>query len=268
MATSPPGSRRSDRRSGPGGVLLGLGALLAVYYGVPLVALFITQSPAAILEGLGDPQVRRAAVVSLGSAGVTTLVSAAFGVPLAYVLARGGDGWTAPVTALVVLPLVFPPVVSGMLLVSVFGASGLGDLLTAAGLPLTRSFAAVVAAQTFVASPFAVIAAKSAFEGVPRRYEQASRLLGAARRRTLWRVTIPLAGPGVAAGLLLTFARSMGEFGATLMVAYYPRTLPVQIWVAFSSMGLDRAFPIAALLALLSIALLILLNRLGPMARR
>lgn len=248
---------------------MGLGALLVGYYIVPLTALLSTQSPASIIERLGDAQVRRAGLVSLGAAGVTTCVSAFFGLPLAYVLARRDDWWTTPVTALVVLPLVFPPVVSGMLLVSVFGpSSGLGAVMAEAGAPLTRSFAAVVLAQTFVASPFVVITAKSAFEGVPRRYEQASRLLGTGRWTTLRRVTLPLAGPGVGAGLLLTFARSMGEFGATLMMAYYPRTLPVQIWVAFSSMGLDRAFPIAALLALLSIVLLILLNRLGPMAWR
>jgi molybdate/tungstate transport system permease protein len=246
---------------------VGLGALLLLYYGLPLIALLITQSPAELGRRLADAQVRRAALVSLGAAGTTTVLSALLGLPLAYGLARGPDWWTTPVTALVVLPLVFPPIVSGMLLLSVFGPSTwIGSAAATAGLPLTRSFAAVVLAQTFVASPFTVITAKSAFEGVPRRYEQASRLLGTGRWTTLRRVTLPLAAPGVAAGLLLTFARSMGEFGATLMVAYYPRTLPVQIWVAFTTLGLDSAFPVAAVLALLSILVLVLLNRLGPNA--
>lgn len=263
MATSPTGTRRSNRTRGAYGVLVGLGALLLVYYAVPLVALLSTQSPVAIMEGLADGQVRAAALVSVGAATVATLVAAVLGLPLAYVLARRDAWWTSVVTALVVLPLVFPPIVSGMLLLSVFGPAGIGGLLADAGLPLTRSFAAVVLAQTFVASPFLVITAKSAFEGVPRRYEQASRLLGRGRWATLRRVTLPLAAPGVAAGLLLTFARSMGEFGATLMMAYYPRTLPVQIWVAFTSLGLDSAFPIAAVLALLSILVLALLHVLG-----
>lgn len=263
MATSPPGTRPSSRSSGSYWVLVALGTLLLVYYAVPLTALLSTQSPGAIIERLGDAQVRSAAFVSVGAASVATLVSAVFGLPLAYVLARRDAWWVSVVTALVVLPLVFPPIVSGMLLLSVFGPSGLGGFLAEAGLPLTRSFAAVVLAQTFVASPFLVITAKSAFEGVPRRYEQASRLLGQGRWATLRRVTLPLAAPGVAAGLLLTFARSMGEFGATLMVAYYPRTLPVQIWVAFTSLGLDSAFPIAAVLALLSIVVLAVLHVLG-----
>ena len=267
MEMPPPRSRRRSKLDPGRGLIAGLAALLLLYYGLPLIALLITQSPAELGRRLADAQVRRAALVSLGAAGTTTVLSALLGLPLAYGLARGPDWWTTPVTALVVLPLVFPPIVSGMLLLSVFGPSTwIGSAAATAGLPLTRSFAAVVLAQTFVASPFTVITAKSAFEGVPRRYEQASRLLGTGRWTTLRRVTLPLAAPGVAAGLLLTFARSMGEFGATLMVAYYPRTLPVQIWVAFTTLGLDSAFPVAAVLALLSILVLVLLNRLGPNA--
>lgn len=243
---------------------MGLGALLLLYYLLPLLALLVTQSPATIWHRLGDGQMRSAATVSLLSSGVTTLVSAFLGVPLAHTLARSEARWTRAVTALVVLPLVFPPIVSGMLLLSVFGPNTwIGGLAVASGFPLTRSFAAIVLAQTFVASPFVVITAKAAFESIPRTYEQASRLLGRSRWTTFRRVTLPLAWPGILAGLTLTFARSMGEFGATIMMAYYPRTMPVEIWVAFTTRGLDHAFPIAALLATLSIVALIILNALG-----
>lgn len=244
-------------------LLMALGALLLLYYLLPLVALLITQSPTTIWQRLGDPQVQHAATVSLLSSGVTTLVSALLGLPLAHALARSDGRWTQPVTALVVLPLVFPPIVSGMLLLSVFGPNTwIGHLAVASGFPLTRSFTAIVLAQTFVASPFIVITAKSAFESVPRTYEQASRLLGTSRWATFRRVTLPLAWPGIVAGLTLVFARSIGEFGATIMMAYYPRTMPVEIWVAFTTLGLDQAFPIAVLLAVLSITTLIVLNRL------
>ncbi len=245
-------------------LLMGLGALLLLYYLLPLLALLVTQSPAAMWERLGDGPVQSAATVSLLSSGVTTLVSALLGIPLAHTLARSKTRWMRAVTALVVLPLVFPPIVSGMLLLSVFGPNTwIGSVAAASGVPLTRSFAAIVLAQTFVASPFVVITAKAAFESVPRTYEHASRLLGRSRWATFRRVTLPLAWPGIVAGLMLAFARSMGEFGATIMMAYYPRTMPVEIWVAFTSLGLDRAFPIAALLAALSIVALILLNALG-----
>jgi molybdate/tungstate transport system permease protein len=266
MAPSPPASQPRlgfDPRD-PVHVLTALGGVLLVFYLLPLLALFVTQSPAGIAQRLGDADVQTAAATSVLTSGITTIVSALFGIPLAHLLARSEARWSRVATALVVVPLVFPPVVSGMLLLTVFGPQAwMGGLAADAGLPLTRSVAAIVLAQTFVASPFVVITAKSAFERIPRSYEQASRLLGKGRWTTFRRVTLPLAWPGIVAGLTLTFARSMGEFGATLMMAYYPRTMPVQIWVAFTTLGLDQAFPIAALLALISIAALVILNALG-----
>lgn len=250
-------------RSGMGVVGL-LGGLLLMYYLVPLGALFVAEPPAQVIARLGDADVTQAASVSFGAAAVTAAVSLLFGVPLAYALARTEQAWTRAVTALVVVPLVFPPIVSGMLLLTVFGPNSLiGGLAVDAGVPFTRSFVAIVLAQTFVASPFVVITAKTAFEGVPRAYEYASRSLGTSPWSTFRRVTLPLAWPGILAGATLAFARAIGEFGATLMMAYYPRTLPVQIWVAFTTLGLDAAFPIALLLAALAFAALILLHIVG-----
>jgi len=246
------------------GVVGLLGGLLLVYYLVPLGALFVAEPPAQVIARLGDADVTQAASVSFGAAAVTAAVSLLFGVPLAYALARTEQAWTRAVTALVVVPLVFPPIVSGMLLLTVFGPNSLiGGLAVDAGVPFTRSFVAIVLAQTFVASPFVVITAKTAFEGVPRAYEYASRSLGTSPWSTFRRVTLPLAWPGILAGATLAFARAIGEFGATLMMAYYPRTLPVQIWVAFTTLGLDAAFPIALLLAVLAFAALILLHIVG-----
>jgi molybdate/tungstate transport system permease protein len=136
----------------------------------------------------------------------------------------------------------------------------LGDAAAAAGLPLTRSLAGVVLAQTFVASPFVVVTAKAAFEGVDRALEHASRSLGKGRLTTARRVTLPLAAPGVLAGVTLAFARAIGEFGATMMLAYYPRTMPVQIWVSFVSLGLDAAYPVAIVLVVVSVLALTVLD--------
>ncbi len=263
MAMSPLTSRRNVGRDGFGVAVL-LGGVLLLYYLVPLVALLVAQPPAQVMARLGEADVGRATGVSLGAAGMTASVALLFGVPLAYALARARQAWKRVVTALVVMPLVFPPIVSGMLLLTLFHPNSLiGGLAAGAGVPLTRSFVAVVLAQTFVASPFVVITAKAAFEGVPRTYEYASRSLGKSRWTTFWRVTIPLAWPGILAGVTLAFARAIGEFGATIMMAYYPRTLPVQIWVAFTTLGLDAAFPVALLLAAISIAALVVLNTIG-----
>ncbi|WP_199242221.1 ABC transporter permease subunit, partial [Halorubrum sp. SD626R] len=135
-----------------------------------------------------------------------------------------------------------------------------GEAAAAAGLPLTRSLAGVVLAQTFVASPFVVVTAKAAFESVDRTLEHASRSLGKSRLTTARNVTLPLAGPGILAGVTLAFARAIGEFGATMMMAYYPRTMPVQIWVSFVELGLDNAYPVAILLVLIAATTLVCLN--------
>lgn len=233
-----------------------LAGLLLVYYVVPIVVLVASYPPGTAVAALADGVVAGAATTSLLAATVSAGVATAFGLPLAYWLARSESRLTGPVTAIAVLPLVLPPVVSGMVLLSVFGPQALGGPAAAAGIPLTRSLVGVVLAQTFVASPFVVVTGKAAFEGVDRRLEHASRSLGRSRGYTLRRVTLPLAWPGILAGITLAFARSIGEFGATMMMAYYPRTMPVQIWASYVSLGLEAAFPIAVLLLLIALGAL------------
>lgn len=250
----------TDRRLGWPPVAAGLGGLLLVYYGVPLVALLVGQSPRSVLDSLGDPFVVSAATTTLAAATVSTAIATVLGVPLGYWLARARFRGQTAVTALVTFPIVLPPVVSGILLLSVLGNQGVGGLL---GVSISRSFAGVVLAQVFVASPFVVLAARSAVARVDREFEEAARTLGESEWRTFRRVTLPLARRGILAGVTLAFARAAGEFGATLMLAYHPRTLPVQIWVAFQGRGLDAAFAVAVVLVVVSIAALALLNVLG-----
>jgi len=241
-----------------------LGGLLLIYYLVPLVSLVLSQPPGAVLRRLGSPTVRAAAATSLTASLLSTAIAAVFGLGLAYWLARREGPLQTVLSSLVVLPLVLPRVVSGMLLLTVVGPETLGGRLAAAkGLPLTRSLAGVVLAQTFVASPFVVITAKAAFESVDRSLEDAARTLGQDRLATFRRVTLPLAWPGILAGITLAFARAIGEFGATIMLAYYPRTMPVQIWVSFRTLGLEHAFPVAVVLVSVAVATILVLNALG-----
>jgi molybdate/tungstate transport system permease protein len=241
-----------------------LGALLLCYYLAPVLSLVASQPPGVVLARLTAPDVAAAATTSLAASATSAAVATALGLPLAYWLARAGGRARTLVTALVVLPLVLPPVVSGMVLLTVVGpGTTVGRLAAASGVPLTRSFAGVVLAQTFVASPFLVVTATAAFEGVDPTLEHASRSLGEGRLATLRRVTLPLAWPGILAGVTLAFARAIGEFGATIMLAYYPRTMPVQIWVSFTTLGLDEAFPVAVVLVGVAVATLVVLNALG-----
>lgn len=245
-------------------VTLLLGAVLLSYYLVALVALLLAQPPGSVLERLAAPEVVAAARTSLLGSVASTTIATVFGVPLAYWLARADGHLATAVTAVVVLPLVLPPIVSGIVLLTLVGPDTLvGGLAAAGGLPLTRSLAGVVLAQTFVASPFVVVTAKTAIEGVDRGLEAASRSLGKDRLTTVRRVTLPLAWPGIVAGITLAFARSMGEFGATVMLAYYPRTMPVEIWVSFTTGGLHGALPVAVVLVVVAVAALVVLQVLG-----
>jgi len=241
-----------------------LGAVLLCYYLVPLLSLIVGQPLDVVVGRMGSPAVASAAATSLTASLASATIATTFGVPLAYWLARADGRVKTLVTALVVLPLVLPPIVSGMVLLTVVGPETLlGRVAAAGGVSLTRSIVGVVLAQTFVASPFVVVTAKAAFESVDRSLEYASRSLGKGRLTTFRRVTLPLAWPGILAGITLAFARSIGEFGATIMLAYYPRTMPVQIWVSFTTLGLKNAFPVAVILVGVAVATLVVLNALG-----
>ncbi len=242
-------------------VTLLFGGVLLVYYIVPVGSLFLSVPPTEVLGRMNSPIIVDAAKTSVLSASISTLIATIFGLPLAYWLARADGAAQTAVLGIVVLPLVLPPVVGGIVLLTVFGSgSPLGEAAIAAGFPLTRSLGGVILAQTFVASPFLVVTAKVAFERVDQTLEYASRSLGKSRWHTARRVTIPLAVPGIVAGVTLTFARAIGEFGATMMLAYYPRTMPVQIWVSFIELGLENAYPVAILLVGIAGVTLLVIN--------
>ncbi len=264
MAMFPTISHRKSGSPDSLTIAFGLGALLLLYYILPLVSLATAQSLEEVLAGLSNPDVVIATGNSVISASISTGVASLFGLPLAYWIARTDSSWRHAVLVVVLLPLVLPPVVSGMVLLTLVGPQSIiGTAASAVNLPLTRALPGIVLAQTFVASPFVVVTAAAAFDGVNQELEAASLTLGKTPTTTLRRITFPLAWPGILAGMALAFARAIGEFGATLMLAYYPRTMPVQIWVEFTTLGLDSAFPAAMILVLVSFGILALLHALG-----
>jgi molybdate/tungstate transport system permease protein len=239
-------------------VVAGLaGALLLGYFLLPFVTFLSRTGRVAVIAGLSEPGAQAAVRNSLLTAPVSTAVATVLGVPLAYVLARRSFPGKRLVESLVVLPLVVPPVVGGAMLLTAVGRfTPIGAAAAGVGIPLTDSLVGVVLAQTFVAAPFVVITARAGFGGIDERLERASRSLGYGPIATFRNVSLPLAKGSIAAGVVLTFARAIGEFGATMMVAYNPRTMPTRIWVDFITGGIDEIVPIAV--ALLAIALLVL----------
>jgi len=241
-----------------------LGGLLVGYFLLPFAFFLWRTGSVPIIETLAGPAARTAIRNSLLTAPIATAIATVCGVPLAYILARKSFRGKRLVEALVVLPLIVPPVVGGAMILTAVGRfTPIGSAAVSLGIPLTDSLIGVILAQTFVAAPFVVITARAGFGAVDERLEQASRSLGYGPFGTFWNVSLPLARGTILAGIVLTFARAIGEFGATMMVAYNPRTMPTRIWVDFISGGIDAIVPLA--LALLGITLVVVavIQRIG-----
>jgi ABC-type sulfate/molybdate transport systems ATPase subunit/ABC-type sulfate transport system permease component len=229
--------------------LVWLAALLAVYLCAPFIA-SVPQLGAADWASVDWHATWSAVAVSAGSASVAALVILIGGVPLGYFLARSDSRKVAVLGFIVQLPLALPPLTSGVLLLFLLGPySWVGSLTGGA---LTDSFAGIVLAETFVAAPFLIIAAKSAFAAVDPVFDDVAATLGHHAGSRFFRVTLPVAWPAIRAGLALSWLRAFGEFGATVMVAYHPYSLPVYTYVVFGGQGLPAMMPL--LLPTLTIA--------------
>ncbi|MFB6815369.1 molybdate ABC transporter permease subunit [Streptomyces sp. NPDC056347] len=236
--------------------LLGLAFLV-----VPLVALLVRAPWRGMPGQLTSPEVWQALQLSLLCATAATAVSLVVGVPLAWLLARVEFRGCGLVRALVTLPLVLPPVVGGVALLSALGRNGIvGTWLDSwFGVTLPFTTAGVVVAEAFVAMPFLVISVEGTLRAADPRFEEAATTLGASRFTAFRRVTLPLIAPGVAAGAVLAWARALGEFGATITFAgNFPgrtQTMPLAVYLALQS---DPEAAIALSLVLLAVSIAVL----------
>jgi molybdate/tungstate transport system permease protein len=181
------------------------------------------------------------------------------GTPLAYLLARGRLPLARLVELGILLPLMMPPLVIGLLLIFLIGPEGtLGNLLADVHLTGVNTFFALIVAEFYEAAPFYVLGAHAAFASVDPRIEQDAGLLGDRPLQAFRRITLPLAAPGLATGIATAWARAMGAFGAVVIIAYYPRGLPNQIFIAFQEFGLPGALPFALLLVVAALPLPVL----------
>ena len=242
------------------------GAILVL----PLLALLSRINWALVPATLASPETASAIGLSVSTALVSTAACVILGVPLAIVIARAPAALAALMRAVVTLPLVLPPLVGGLALLSLLGRGGaLGDLLLAVGIRIPFTTPAVVIAQVFVALPFLVISVEGALRSLDPAFEEAAATLGAAPTSVLFRVTLPLIKPGLAAGTILCFTRALGEFGATALfagnAAGSTRTVPMAIYSAFNGAGVtqDMALTLSLVLIVVSIAALAILHGRG-----
>ena len=258
-------SRRTIAANRPPALIVVLAVVGALFFALPFAGL-LTRTPwTELLSLLTTDLVADALVLSLLSSVLATAISALIGIPIAWVLARVDFAGRSLVRGVVLLPLVLPPVVGGAALLFALGRRGLvGEALySSTGLVLPFSVVGVVLAATFVAMPFLVITVEGALRNFDERYEAAAATLGAKRWATFRQVTMPMIRPSITAGLLLTWARAFGEFGATFTFAGNlpgrTQTLPLAVFVSLES-NRDAAIAISLLMVAISLVVLIALR--------
>jgi molybdate transport system permease protein len=236
-----------------------VGALFVV---VPLIAVAAKVDWPQFWSLITSQSSTTALMLSLKTAAASTALCLLLGVPMALVLARSDARLVRMARPLILLPLVLPPVVGGIALLYVFGRLGLiGGYLRAAGIQIAFTTTAVVLAQTFVSLPFLVIALEGAARTAGADFEVVAATLGARPTTVWWRVSLPLLAPGLVSGAVLAFARSLGEFGATLTFAgsreCITRTLPLEIYLQRES---DADAAVALSLLLVAVAAVVVVG--------
>ncbi len=237
---------------------------LLVFLILPLAALFLRASPARLGANLANPQVIQAVTLSLRTSLLAAGLTVLAGTPVAYLLARRRFPLRRVVDTLIDLPIVLPPAVAGVALLLVFGRRGLlGSSLGILGISIPFTQAAVVMAQVFVAAPFYVAAATVGFAAVDAELEEAAALDGASNWQAFRRVVVPLAWPALVAGTVMTWARALGEFGATIIFAgNFPgrtQTMPLAIYMGFE-LDLDLALTLSLILVACSFLVLLIVR--------
>jgi molybdate transport system permease protein len=238
---------------------------MLVFLLVPLLALLLRITPAQLLANLTNREVVQAVSLSMVTTAITVVLSVLAGTPLAYLLARRRFRGRTALDTLIDLPMVLPPSVAGIALLVAFGRRGLvGQYLTIAGIELAFTQAAVVLAQIFVAAPFYIKAASAGFAGVDRELEQAAALDGATSLQVARYVTVPLAWTSLFGGAVMTWARALGEFGATIIFAGNvpgrTQTMPLAIYQGFEQ-ELSVALTLSIILLAVSFGVLFIVRR-------
>jgi molybdate transport system permease protein len=243
------------------GLHVGASAVLVALLGLPVVALVMRVPPARLLERFRDDALLEALRLSLVTSVAATLSVMLLGLPVAYLLATRSFPGKRLIEAMLELPMVLPPTVAGVGLLLAFGRQGLaGGALAALGLSIPFTTLAVIIAQVFVAAPFFIAATRAGLAEVDQRYLDAAATLRSSPSRTLFRVMLPLAFPSLLAGGAMTWARALGEFGATITFAGnmpgVTQTMPLAVYIALQT-DLDAAVAMSVLMLALSLSVLV-----------
>jgi len=260
-------SPQADRRPA-GFATLVLAGAFGLFLGLPVVVLVLRALlGGGLLDAIASPVVMDAIVLSLVTTSISLILIVCLGLPLAFVLARRRFRGSSLLETAIDLPIVLPPSVAGLALLLVFGRQGLlGRPLDLFGLAVPFTTFAVILAQTFVAAPFFIRSARAGLAGVERDLEDAARMDGASERDVARWITVPLAAPALTAGMIMCWARAVGEFGATIMFAGNipgkTQTLPLVVYSEFGGGDLEASIAAAAVLVLAAFGVLLAVRAL------
>ena len=250
-------------------VFAALGGLILLFIIAPLVSLCIHCSGPEMLATLKDTELGNSIWLTLATSMAATLVFAVAAIPFAYLLARKNFPLKALVTGLIDVPIVIPHSAAGIALFGVLSRAGfLGRIAERIGFSFVGSGAGIALAMAFVSLPYLVNSARDGFLAVPIRLEKAALNLGANPLRVFFTVSVPLAWRPILSGLILMWARGMSEFGAVIVIAYYPMIAPTLIYERYISYGLSASSPVAVLLIVICLVVFIVLRMVSAGWRR
>jgi molybdate/tungstate transport system permease protein len=234
-----------------------LGSLVVLLVIAPLLGLLLASSLGELSDTLVDFEVLDSIQLTLSAALAATILCTITGIPLAYLLARKEFWGKTFLLAIIDLPIIIPHAVAGIALLSILGRQ---SLMTSIFGDFIGSFKGIMIAMAFVSVPFLINAARAGFMAVPQRLEKVARTLGASPTRVFFTISLPMAWRDILSGMVLMWARGISEFGAVLIIAYYPMTTPVLIYERFNDFGLSYARAAAVLLVVICIAIFVLLR--------
>jgi molybdate/tungstate transport system permease protein len=237
------------------------GALVLLFVIAPLAGMFLHTSGSSIAQALQDTEVTHSILLTLGSAMAATLIFSLGIIPLAWLMARHTFRGKRIIQGIIDLPVVIPHSAAGIALLSVVSENAIfGKAAAGLGLSFIGTIGGIIIAMAFVSLPFLFNAARDSFESIDRRLEYAAMNLGASPAKTFFTISLPLAKNGIVSGMIMMFARGMSEFGAIVIIAYYPMVTPVMIYDRFASFGLEASRPIALLFICIALIVFIVIR--------
>lgn len=241
-----------------------MGLVLVLFVFLTIFNMFysqITMDIGILIETAQDPEVLTAIWNSIFASLLATIIAFIFGVPLAYILARKNFIGKEIIESIIDLPIIVPHTVAGIALLTVFGRQGLiGAPLEQINIAFRDSILGTVLAMLFVSLPFLVNQAREGFEKIDPRLENVARNLGSSRTKTFFKITFPLSFRSLLSGSIMTWGRGISEFGAVIMIAYYPMVAPTLIFTKYNNYGLESSRPVSIVLITISLGIFFILR--------